>query len=108
MTGPAPLIHAQDTRLVYEQYPHLIQHLAGFLRPLQLMPLDEMAVANERMQALAPFFAAPIQYHAGARNLSDQRRVIDAAAALQRVLLDLSGMEEPREFIGPARGRRDG
>lgn len=90
MTDLAPLIHAQDEQTVYEQYPDLIRDLANYLRPLQLMPLDEMAAANERMQTLAPFVARPIEYHAGARNLSDQRRVIDAAAALQRVLLDLS------------------
>ncbi|MCW6010333.1 hypothetical protein K1W54_38160 [Micromonospora sp. CPCC 205371] len=81
---------------VYKAYLELVDQLSAILRPLTMMPLRQMATANERMQTVAPFFVAPIQYHSGARNLQEQRRVIDAAAALQDVLFGLTGAP-PRE-----------
>lgn len=81
---------------VYKAYPELVDQLAAILRPLTMMPLRQMATANERMQTIAPFMVAPLAYHRGAVNLEQQRRVIDAAAALQDVLFGLTGAP-PRE-----------
>jgi hypothetical protein len=73
-------------RLAYEQYPALLDLLVGFVRPLMTLPLAEMAAANERMQTIG-LFIDPTRYRdGGGTNLTDQRKVIDAALALQRVL----------------------
>lgn len=80
-------------REVYEQYPALLDQLVAFVRPLMLLPLQEMAAANERMQALGPILT-PTAYQRGAQNLTDQRRLIEAAAALQRVVRSFPGGAE--------------
>lgn len=70
---------------VYQQMPDLLPMLTAAIGPLLLLPLAEMAEANERMQTLAPVIAPTEYHHGGADNLRDQRRLIDAALALQRV-----------------------
>lgn len=83
-----------DAQEAYDKYPALLGMLTNIVKPLQLLPLKEMAEANERMQTLAPFVSMPLEYHRGVQNLQDQRRVIDAARELQVVLMDLVAERE--------------
>lgn len=64
--------------------------LTALCRSINLLPLREMQATNERMQALGPILE-PIAYQrGGGQNLDDQRRVIDAARALQVVCEDIA------------------
>lgn len=81
---------ASDIEDVYQDYPQLIEILTSTVRPLLLLPLAEMASANEHMQALGPILAATAYREGGGTNLHDQRRVIDAALGLRRVLDSLA------------------
>lgn len=74
----------------YQQYPQCLEVLMGSCRALNLLPLAAMAQVNEYMQAIAPL-VAPTEFKVrGGQNLIDQRRVIDAALALQRVCDDVA------------------
>lgn len=81
---------ASDIEDVYQEYPQLIDHLTTLVRPLLLLPLAEMASANEHMQALGPILQPTAYRDGGGTNLHEQRRVIDAALALRRVLDSLA------------------
>jgi len=81
---------------IREAYPQLIDFLANLVRPFLMLPLQEMAAANEHWQTVAPILEPTAYQRGGANNLRDQRRVIDAAAALQQVLLDLDPAHNQR------------
>jgi hypothetical protein len=84
---------------VRENYPQMLDILISFCRNLLTLPLDEMAAANEHWQTTAPIIEPTAYQRGGMDNLRDQRRVIDAAAALRRVLLSLdpsTGRSAPR------------
>jgi hypothetical protein len=82
-----------DQADVDREYIALLDILTSTLRPLLLLPLAEMANANERMQALGPVLESTAYHRGGGQNLHDQRRVIDAALTLRRVLEDLAPKE---------------
>ncbi len=67
--------------------------LTGLCRSLNLLPLDEMAAMNERLQTLGPVLDPTAYQQYGGLNLHDQRRIIDAAAALQRVCFEIRDRE---------------
>jgi hypothetical protein len=71
---------------VYTQYVAYLDLLVSQVRPLLMMPLVELARANERMQTLGSFFDPTAYMRGGGQNLTDQRRAIDAAVLLQSVL----------------------
>lgn len=76
------------------QYIDYINLLTEIIKPLQLLPLAAMAETNERMQTIAPFVNPTAYQRGGARNLDQQRRVIDGARALQRVVDDILLIKE--------------
>jgi len=82
--------NAHSDQDVRENYVLLVDTLANIVRPLQLLPLQQMADANERMQTLGPLLEPTAYQRSGATNLRDQRRVIDAAHALQCVIEDIT------------------
>lgn len=67
-------------------YLGVLDSLTVLCRTLSLLPLEQMQHANERMQTLGAFLEPTAYLHGGAGNLHDQRRVIDAARALQIVV----------------------
>jgi hypothetical protein len=73
---------------VREAYPNLLDVLVQVCRALLPLPLAQMASVNETMQTLAPIVEPTAYMRGGMENLRDQRRVIDAAANLHRVLRD--------------------
>lgn len=79
---------------VAAQYVDLLDLLKGIARGLSYLPLEQMAAVNEQMQALAPVLEPTAYMRGGAGNLHDQRRVIDGALALQRILRSLDPQGE--------------
>jgi hypothetical protein len=74
---------------VAAQYVPLLDLLTGVVRNLLWLPLAQMALVNEQMQVLAPVLEPTAYGRGGATNLHDQRKVIDGALALHRVLRSL-------------------
>lgn len=72
---------------VNRDYVQWMDMLLITLRPLLLMPLAELANAVERAETLGPLLEPTAYMRGGADNLMAQRRIIDAALALQRALM---------------------
>jgi ApbE superfamily uncharacterized protein (UPF0280 family) len=76
---------------VYQRMPELLELLTAACRMLGVLPLAAMAAANEAMQTLGPILEPTAYVRGGGQNLHDQRRIIDAALALQQVCQDVAG-----------------
>jgi hypothetical protein len=68
---------------VAKDYPQYLDVLLAACRTINAPPLRELAEANEHMQALGPLLEPTAYLRGGGQNLHDQRRIIDAARALQ-------------------------
>lgn len=68
------------------EYVEQLDALVETVRPLLFMPLAEMQATNEQMQTLGPILEPTAYMRGGGVNLTDQRKVIDAARRLQDVL----------------------
>lgn len=68
------------------EYVEQLDVLVETVRPLLFMPLAEMQRTNEEMQALGPILEPTAFMRGGGVNLTEQRKVIDAARRLQEVL----------------------
>jgi hypothetical protein len=80
---PSDQVDIDDVR---QSYPQLIHMLALMCRPLLTLPLAEMAAVNEEFQTIAPIVEPTAYMRQGAENLHDQRKVIDGALALRRIM----------------------
>lgn len=99
MTRPAAL-GAAEARALAEAlsvhdagvlYVDLMKMFALHLQPLVATPLTQLIDVNERMQTLGPLLEPTAYQRGGAQNLHDQRRLLDAARALQRVMWEIGG-----------------
>lgn len=71
---------------VRQNYTAYLDLLVAQVRPLLMMPVRQLVFENEHMQAIAPIFDPTAFMRGGGTNLTDQRRVLDAALALRQVL----------------------
>lgn len=83
------IAESQTDDQVASDYVEHLESLMTAAALLAVLPLQQMTFANERMQTLAPVLEPTAYQRGGGQRLHEQRRVIDAARALQRVLWDL-------------------
>lgn len=68
--------------------------LTGLCRSLSLLPLVECRQTVERAEALGPIIDSTA-YQAGANSLREQQQLLDAAIALQDVVLRIQDRSVP-------------
>lgn len=71
-----------ETPLDYET---ALDCLTGLCRGINLLPLEHMQDQIAQMEAIGPVLEPTAYRDGGSRNPADQRRIIDAARALQVV-----------------------
>lgn len=82
--------HDVSEEMIWKEMPNLLTMLTSSIKPILLLPLEQMVDANERMQTLGPIIAPTAYINNGGKNLRDQRRLLDAALNLKRIVLELS------------------
>lgn len=76
-----------------QQYIDWFEMLTAGLRTINTVPIASMVDFNERAQTLAPLLEPTAFMRGGGKNLHDQRLILDAALALQRVCEKVAGVK---------------
>lgn len=93
---PSMLVGGPGQPLSGEQYRAGLDFLAGVLRPVQLVSLDQLREYLEKAETLGPLLDPTAYMRGGRDNLADQRDLLDAAAAVQRALTRIRERMEAR------------
>lgn len=76
-------------KMPVDEYVANLARLTSFCKLVQALPLDEMQSTNEHLQTIGPILDPTSYVRGGASNLNEQRRIINAARELQKVVLEL-------------------